>query len=156
MASAARFAEWRDDRSDDAAAGSWHDAEQDGAQNGDAGFSISALAAEFGVTTRTIRFYEGEALITPVRRGTVRWYSRADRARLAWILRGRNVGFTLAEIRELLDLYQPGKARAGQISATIARCQARIAVLIAQRGDIDATIAELASFADTLKTRLED
>ncbi|MBX9795593.1 MerR family DNA-binding transcriptional regulator [Sphingomonas sp.] len=109
-------------------------------------FSISDLCAEFGVTARALRFYEDEGLIAPERRGTVRIYSHRDRARLAWILRGKRVGFSLAEIRELLDLYDLGDGRATQRSATIARCQDRIALLESQKRDIDAAIAELTDF----------
>ena len=67
-------------------------------------WSISDLATEFAVTPRTIRFYEDECLITPERVGTSRLYAKRDRARLAWILRGKRVGFSLADIREMLDL----------------------------------------------------
>ncbi len=117
-------------------------------------FTISDLAREFDVTPRTIRFYEGEGLIRPARRGSQRLYSRADRARLAWILRGRSVGFTLADIRELLDLYAPGPARRGQLKATLAKSRDRIAALEAQRDALDATIAELADFCRTLEQKL--
>ncbi|MFX5701288.1 MerR family DNA-binding transcriptional regulator, partial [Acinetobacter baumannii] len=71
-------------------------------------FSISDLSAEFGVTARALRFYEDEGLIAPERRGTSRIYSQRDRARLAWILRGKRVGFSLGEIREMIDLYDIG------------------------------------------------
>lgn len=118
-------------------------------------FSITELSVEFGVTPRTIRFYEGEGLIAPERIGTQRLYSRADRARLAWILRGRNVGFSLAEIRDLLDLYKPG-AREAQMRAARERCAGRIAALQAQRADLDATIAELMTFVGTLDAKLGD
>ena len=124
-------------------------------ERSDERFSIAELAAEFGVTPRTIRFYEVEGLIAPARAGTQRLYSRADRARLAWILRGRNVGFSLAEIRELLDLYKPG-AREMQMRAARERCGARIAALEAQRADIDATIAELTQFVATIDRNLGD
>lgn len=113
-------------------------------------FTISDLCAEFGVTARALRFYEGEGLITPERRGTSRIYARADRARLAWILRGKRVGFSLGEIRDLLDLYDVGDGRESQRSATVDRCRQRIALLEAQKRDIDAAIAELADFVATL------
>ncbi len=113
--------------------------------------SISDLAQEFGVTARTLRFYEDEGLLRPVRRGTTRLYSRADRARLAWILRGRNVGFSLADIRELLDLYAPGPGRRTQLKAALAKSRERIAALEAQKADIEATIAELEQFCRRLE-----
>lgn len=117
-------------------------------------WTISQLAAEFHITPRTIRFYEGEGLLEPERRGTQRLYSRAERARLQWILRGRNVGFSLAEIRDLLDLYRPND-REEQMRAALTKSRERIAALEAQRADIDATIAELSNFCDTLLKRLE-
>jgi DNA-binding transcriptional MerR regulator len=119
-------------------------------------FSITDLAREFGVTSRTLRFYEDEGLLNPERRGSARLYSRADRARLAWILRGRAVGFSLADIRELLDLYAPGPARRSQIEATLDKCAARIAALKSQREAIDLTIAELQQFCDSLAHRMEE
>lgn len=118
-------------------------------------FSISDLSSEFGVTARALRFYEDEGLIAPERRGTVRIYSTRDRARLAWILRGKRVGFSLGEIRELLDLYDIGDGRRSQREVTIARCRNRIALLDAQKHDIDAAIDELKQFIDLIKPGLE-
>ena len=109
-------------------------------------FSISDLSAEFGVTARALRFYEDEGLIAPERRGTSRIYSHRDRARLAWILRGKRVGFSLTEIREMIDLYDVGDGRKTQRELTVARCRDRVALLEAQKHDIDAAIAELNEF----------
>jgi DNA-binding transcriptional MerR regulator len=117
-------------------------------------FTITDLAREFGVTSRTLRFYEDEGLLHPLRRGTTRLYSRADRARLAWILRGRAVGFSLADIRDLLDMYAPGPARRPQLEATLAKSRERISALNAQRAAIDATIAELEQFCRTIEHKL--
>lgn len=118
-------------------------------------FTISDLSSEFGVTARALRFYEDEGLIAPERRGTVRIYSPRDRARLAWILRGKRVGFSLGEIRELLDLYDIGDGRRSQREVTIARCRDRIALLDAQKHDIDAAIDELKQFIDLIEPGLE-
>lgn len=116
-------------------------------------FSISDLSTEFAVTARALRFYEDEGLIAPQRRGLARLYSQRDRARLAWILRGKRVGFSLTEIRELLDLYDLGDGRRAQRAQTLARCRDKIAALERQRIDIDAAIAELNDFARLLEAR---
>jgi len=115
--------------------------------------TIGELCDEYGVTARALRFYEDEALIAPERRGTQRLYSERDRARLAWILRGKRVGLSLAEIKELLDLYDVGDGRRTQRLKTIERCQAKVDALKRQRVDIDATIDELTSFIALLKTQ---
>jgi DNA-binding transcriptional MerR regulator len=109
-------------------------------------YSITELCSEFGVTARALRFYEDEGLISPQRRGTQRIYSQRDRARLAWILRGKRVGFSLADIREMIDLYDLGDDRRLQREVTLERCTAKIEALQAQKRDIDAAIAELTEF----------
>jgi DNA-binding transcriptional MerR regulator len=109
-------------------------------------FSITELALAFNVTPRAIRFYEDQGLIAPQRQGQSRIYSRRDRARLAWILRAKNVGFSLAEIREMIDLYDVGDHRQTQKRVTLEKCRTRIALLEEQRADIDATIRELQHF----------
>ena len=82
-------------------------------------YSIGELCDEFAITARALRFYEDEQLIAPLRRGTQRLYSDKDRARLAWILRGKRVGFSLADIREMLDLYDLGDQRETQRLVTL-------------------------------------
>jgi len=113
-------------------------------------YSISDLTGEFGITARALRFYEDEGLIAPERRGTARIYSKRDRIRLAWILRGKRVGFSLADIREMVDLYDVGDGRNLQRRVTRDRCAARIALLREQQRDIEDTIAELEGFVEQL------
>ena len=113
-------------------------------------YAIGELCEAYGVTARALRFYEDERLIFPERRGTARFYSDRDRARLNWILRGKRVGFSLSEIRELLDLYDLGDQRQTQRRVTIERCRQRIETLRRQKSDIDATITEIEDFLTTL------
>ena len=105
-------------------------------------YSIAELAREFAVTPRTIRFYEDEGLIKPQRHGLIRVYSSGDRARLSWTLRGKRLGFSLSEIRELLDLYQVDRTGVQQMRELLRRSRLHIKDLERRRNDLDAHIKE--------------
>jgi DNA-binding transcriptional MerR regulator len=105
-------------------------------------YSIAELSREFAITPRTIRFYEDEGLIKPGRHGLIRVYSAGDRARLSWILRGKRLGFSLSEIRELLDLYQVDRTGVQQMRELLRRSRSHIADLERRRADLDAHITD--------------
>ena len=106
-------------------------------------YSISDLAKEFGITTRTIRFYESRGLISPERIGTNRRYSRRDRARLILILRGRNLGFTVEDVGEYLALYDADPGHLAQTQHLLEKIRAAIADLETKRDDITRALADL-------------
>ena len=109
----------------------------------DQSYSIGHLAGEFAVTPRTIRFYEDKDLLRPSRNGRARVFSRRDRERLKLILRGRRVGFSLAEIKEMLDLYDLGDGQEEQLRVTLKKGRERIASLERQRDEIEDVLGEL-------------
>jgi DNA-binding transcriptional MerR regulator len=106
-------------------------------------YSIGDLAGELAVSQRAIRFYEDQGLLAPQRIGGNRVYSARDRARLRLILRGKRLGFALADIRELLDLYDVDRDHLEQLRATLVKGRARIAELEEQQRAIELTLKEL-------------
>jgi DNA-binding transcriptional MerR regulator len=107
-------------------------------------FGIAELCAQYGITPRTIRFYEAKGLLQPRRINGTRVYTRRDRARLALILRSKAIGASLADIKHYLDLYGPhGEGRVQQMRWLLERTDAAMRELEAKRADIDATLAEL-------------
>src|SRR5262245_4924392 len=118
-------------------------------------FTIRDLAKECGVTARTLRFYEEKGLLNPRRDGLERLYSRRDRARLRYVLMGRNVGFTLDEVREMLDLYDLGDGQETQLRVALSKFRERIARLERQKAEIERAIDELRHASETVENMLD-
>ncbi|AMQ42692.1 MULTISPECIES: MerR family transcriptional regulator [Aeromonas] len=106
-------------------------------------FSISELAREFDITTRSIRFYEDQGLLNPAREGQTRIYSKQDRVRLKLTLRGKRLGFSLAEIRELFDLYDADKSSRTQLQTMLGLVEEKRETLQQQMEDIRMVLLEL-------------
>ena len=119
-------------------------------------YSIRELTKELGITARTLRHYEDEGLIAPTRNGQQRVYSPRDRARITLILRGRRVGFTLAEIGEILDLYDSDDGGAAQLAYARKKFASRIAALEQQRRDVEESLAELRLGLTAIENKLAD
>ena len=117
-------------------------------------FTIRKLCLEFKCTPRALRFYEDKGLLTPARQGLNRVYSYKDRARLQLILRGKRVNLSLAEIREILDLYDKNDNNAAQNATALRHFRERIVLLERQREDLDHAIAELHQACDNLEKSL--
>ena len=118
-------------------------------------FSIGELAAEFDVTPRAIRFYEDHGLLAPKRAGQRRIYSPRDRTRLKLTLRGKRLGLTLSEIRELIDMYEPGRDERPQLERFLALLESHRRSLTQQRTDIEAQLTELQLFEKKLRKQLK-
>lgn len=118
-------------------------------------YSIAELAREFGITARTIRFYEDEGLIKPKRQGLTRLYSVGDRTRLGWILRGKRLGFSLAEIKELIDLYQVDRTGVQQMRELLKRLRHLHGDLQEKRRDLDAHIKEISEAENMVAAELK-
>ena len=117
-------------------------------------FTIRQLTKEFGVTARTLRFYEDEGLIAPERRGQTRIYSSRDRARIILILRGRRVGFALAEIREILDLYDVHDGGVRQTAHARKKFEEQLHKLERQKVDIEESLSELRRAINEIDSRV--
>jgi DNA-binding transcriptional MerR regulator len=117
-------------------------------------FSIGELAKEFDVTPRAIRFYEAEGLLAPQREGQRRIYTARDRTRLKLTLRGKRLGLTLSEIRELIDMYEPGRDERAQLERFLAVLENHKKSLVQQRADIEAQLTEIQSFEKRVRKQL--
>jgi len=118
-------------------------------------FSISELAREFDVTPRAIRFYEDQGLISPRRAGQRRIYTARDRTRLKLTLRGKRLGLSLSEIRELIDMYEPGQDERPQLERFLAVLESHRASLLQQRTDIEAQLSEIQTFEKRVRKQLK-
>ena len=118
-------------------------------------YTISDLAREFDITTRTIRFYEDEGLLQPQRNGRQRIYARRDYIRLKLILRGKRLGLTLSEISDIIELYDSDQGETGQLASFLDSIRERRSVLKQQRTDIDATLRELQRIERRCRNRLK-
>ena len=119
-------------------------------------YTIRDLADAFDVTTRTIRFYEDEGLLSPLREGQNRIFRARDRVRLKLILRGKRLGFTLAEIKEIVGMYDAPPGEVGQLTLFISKLKERRAELEDKRRDIEETIAELDALEEQSRIRLKE
>ncbi|MBX6747375.1 MAG: MerR family DNA-binding transcriptional regulator [Acetobacteraceae bacterium] len=106
-------------------------------------YTVNQLAEELGITGRAIRFYEAKGLIAPRRAGITRVFDRRDRARLILVLRGKRLGFSLAEIRDFLDLYDADRTQVAQVCLLLEKTRRRIKELERQRRDLEQTLNEL-------------
>ncbi|WP_136657235.1 MerR family DNA-binding transcriptional regulator [Nitratireductor sp. XY-223] len=119
-------------------------------------YTITELTREFGVSTRTLRFYEDEGLIQPDRRGRTRLFRAADRHLIKEILRGRRLGFTIAEIREIIEIYKGPPGELGQLELMMKRVAQKREQLNQKRQDIEETLAELDSVDEACLARLAE
>jgi len=117
-------------------------------------YAIGELAREFDITPRAIRFYEDQGLLAPRREGQRRIYSGRDRTRLKLTLRGKRLGLTLSEIRELIDMYEPGRDQRPQLERFLAVLATHRNGLAQQRADIEAQLAEITAFEARIRGQL--
>jgi DNA-binding transcriptional MerR regulator len=117
--------------------------------------SVTELADELGITSRAIRFYETKGLIKPQRAGTTRVYTHRDKARMQLILRGKRLGFTLADIKEYLDMYDVDPSQAQQVKLLLEKVERRIDELEQQREDLETTLIELEEMRQECVVKIE-
>ncbi|MBB5722530.1 DNA-binding transcriptional MerR regulator [Loktanella ponticola] len=118
--------------------------------------TIRDMCVEFGVTPRTLRFYEQKELLFPIRNGQRRMFTKRDRARLKLILRGKRFGFSLEEIRQLLDLYHMGDSQQTQLAKTFELAKKHLADMIAQRDELNVAIEEMKTQMEWGEKRLNE
>ncbi|MCG6115597.1 MAG: MerR family DNA-binding transcriptional regulator [Mesorhizobium sp.] len=119
-------------------------------------YTITELTREFGISTRTIRFYEDEGLVQPVRRGRTRLFKPADRHLIKQVIRGRRLGFSIAEIRQIIQMYKEPPGEVGQLKLMIDRIKDKREQLRQKRRDLEETLAELDQAEESCVERLAE
>lgn len=119
-------------------------------------YTITELTREFGISTRTLRFYEDEGLIAPVRRGRTRLFRPSDRHLLKQILRGKRLGFSIAEIREIIQMYKEPPGEVGQLKLLVRRVEEKRSDLRQKRRDIEETLGELDQIEEACVERMAE
>ena len=119
-------------------------------------YTITDLTKEFGVSTRTIRFYEDEGLIRPIRRGRTRLFRPSDRVLLKQILRGKRLGFSIAEIREIVEMYKSPPGEAGQLRMMLETIQDKRGQVEQKRRDIEDTLGEMERAEEAIIERMAE
>ena len=117
-------------------------------------YTITDLTREFGVSTRTIRFYEDEGLIRPIRRGRTRLFRPSDRMLLGQILRGKRLGFSIAEIRDIIDLYRTPTGERAQLEVLLEKIAEKRGVLEQKRRDLEQTLGDMDKAAGNVRERM--
>lgn len=126
------------------------------AAKGERLWSVGELAAEHDITTRAIRFYQEEGFLEPLRRGRTRFFRQKDRIRLKLVLRGKRLGFSLAEIKEIVLMYDTTPGEKGQLEHFQNKIEQRRLVLLGKLQDIETTLSELALVEDRCKSRIKE
>ncbi|WP_299481749.1 MerR family DNA-binding transcriptional regulator [uncultured Roseibium sp.] len=119
-------------------------------------FTITQLTHEFDITTRTLRFYEAQGLVLPQRRGRQRLYTPGDRTRIKLILRGKRLGFSLNEIKELVEMYASSPGEAGQLNLLLEKIDTRREELLEKQRDIELTLLELDEVEEGARARIAE
>ncbi|TFF27145.1 MerR family DNA-binding transcriptional regulator [Jiella endophytica] len=119
-------------------------------------FRIGDLSQEFGVTLRTLRFYEDRGLLSPARRGTTRLYSRRDRTRLRLILLAKMLGFSLTEAKQLIELYHQPNGKQKQLEVSLERFEEQRHILLEQKREIEESIVAMDKTIDYVRSRLSE
>lgn len=115
---------------------------------------IGEMAKIYGVTLRTLRFYEDKGMLSPKREGATRLYSQRDRTLLKLILLGRKVGFSLRDVKNMIDLYDPKGSNVRQLKVTLEKSTKQMTRLVKQKEELDEAMADLGQLIDTVRTSL--